>query len=107
MGILSTLSILLGTIVTLIGFWFIAKSDGQNTCKDKPESAGANYVGGIVGVVIGILIIVISLFLRTSVGQSVAEKLATRASSITAPSNTTPFVATDTPITPTASTTTF
>ncbi len=43
----------LGLIAFLIGFFFMAKSEGQKECAEQPATTENNFKGGIAGLVIG------------------------------------------------------
>lgn len=56
--------IILGLISFFTGYFFLGKAQGQNDCKEKPESTDSNYKGGVAAVVIGILFIIIGFIMR-------------------------------------------
>lgn len=57
--------IILGLISFFIGDFFLGKVQGQNDCKEKPETTENNYKGGIAGVVLGIIFILIGCIVRS------------------------------------------
>lgn len=54
-------SMALGLVVLFTGYYFLAKSRGQDECEPKPESRNRNYNGGVAGTVIGAIFIVVGL----------------------------------------------
>lgn len=83
MSIAGTLTIVIGIIVFLIGYWFLGKSSGQNDCKDKPENINSNYGGGIAGIVIGLILMITGLVINMSKGAqptSIPESVVTEES---------------------------
>jgi uncharacterized membrane protein len=56
--------ILLGLISFLTGYFFLGKVQGQNDCKEKPESTEINYKGGVAGVFLGILFVIIGFVIQ-------------------------------------------
>lgn len=54
---------LIGTIVFLIGFFFVAKSEGQGDCTEEPSTLFNNKVGGGFGIAIGGLILLVASIL--------------------------------------------
>jgi uncharacterized membrane protein len=66
MSVVGTSIIVAGILIFLIGHWFLAKSYGQNDCKDKPVTTNANYAGGITGIIIGIILMISGLVMNFS-----------------------------------------
>lgn len=56
--------ITVGVAILFVGYFFLAKSDGQKDCKEKPESTNANFGGGIAGVVLGVVTIIVGFILH-------------------------------------------
>lgn len=67
----------LGFIVFLVGYFFLAQSQGEAACNSKDQDA--HYKGGIAGVVIGIIFMIIGFILKAtgSTGQ-VTQAIRTR-----------------------------
>jgi uncharacterized membrane protein YfcA len=56
--------ILLGAVGLFVGYYFLAKSRGQEECADpKPSDTKRNYIGGVVGAVTGVVFIIVGLVL--------------------------------------------
>lgn len=66
MSFAGTLTITIGIIIFLVGYWFTGKSSGQKECKEKPENTDLNYGGGIAGIVIGLILMIAGLFINLS-----------------------------------------
>lgn len=58
----------LGLIVFLIGYWFLALSNGQKQCGDSTiaSNSSMNMGGGIAGIVIGLIIMILGIILGNS-----------------------------------------
>lgn len=61
------IAIAIGTISFFVGFWFLAKSRGEDECTNNGTDGGkyskANLGGGIAGVVLGLIVLGIGIFL--------------------------------------------
>ena len=60
--------ITLGLIIFLIGYWFLALSNGQKQCKDSviESKSFVNTAGGISGVVIGLVFMILGIVFGNS-----------------------------------------
>ena len=78
MELLPGILILLGLVIFMVGYYYIAKSNGQSECnKDKKEiesSQSANYIGGIVGVVIAIILVIVGFILNSQTAKAAIIK---------------------------------
>ena len=55
-----------GLIVFFVGFWFLAKSRGENECSAGTTGATyarANLGGGITGVILGLIVLGVGIYL--------------------------------------------
>ena len=55
------IAMIVGLIVFFVGFWFLAKSRGENECGGT--YANANYGGGIAGIVLGTIVLGVGIYL--------------------------------------------
>jgi uncharacterized membrane protein len=57
------LMITLGLTIFLIGYWFLALSNGQKECGDSTivSKSSTNMTGGIAGIVIGLIIMILGI----------------------------------------------
>lgn len=55
--------ITIGLIVFLIGYWFLALSNGQKQCGDSAivSKSSTNMGGGIAGIVLGLVIMILGI----------------------------------------------
>lgn len=65
MNLVGYLIVTVGLIVFLIGYWFLALSNGQKQCTNETNSQ-TNMGGGIAGVVIGIIIMLLGIIFGNS-----------------------------------------
>lgn len=58
----------LGLIVFLIGYWFLALSNGQKECTDSTIASKSfmNMGGGIAGIVIGLILMILGIVFGNS-----------------------------------------
>lgn len=65
----------LGLISFFIGYFFLAKSQGENECIDPKVDMikNPNYIGGVVGVVFGLFCLVIGFILMSTGATKTAE----------------------------------
>ena len=68
MNLISSLVIIIGLIVFLIGYWFLALSYGEKECVDPNilTKSSINAIGGIAGIVIGLIIMILGIILAHS-----------------------------------------
>lgn len=64
MNLTGYLMVTVGLIVFLIGYWFLALSNGQKQCSDSAiaSNSSMNMGGGIAGIVIGLIIMILGIF---------------------------------------------
>lgn len=62
----------LGLVVFLIGYWFLAVSNGQKQCGEAKSST--NMGGGIAGIVIGLIIMILGIIFGNSVPVEVSSE---------------------------------
>ena len=78
MELLPGILIILGLVIFMVGYYYIAKSVGQSECsRDKKEIEGsqsANYIGGIVGVVIAVILVIIGFILNSQTAKAAIIK---------------------------------
>jgi uncharacterized protein YacL len=69
MNLTGNIMVSLGLIVFLIGYWFLALSNGQKQCGDSAivAKSSTNMGGGIAGVVIGLIIMILGIIFGHSV----------------------------------------
>ena len=70
MNLVGYLIVTVGLIVFLIGYWFLALSNGQKQCTNDTNHS-TNMGGGIAGVVIGIIIMILGIVFGNSSGVPV------------------------------------
>lgn len=58
--------IFIGVIVFLIGYWFLGKGQGEESCVPPLEKSYYNKNGGIAGIVIGCSFILVGLIINLS-----------------------------------------
>ena len=73
MNLVGYLIVTVGLIVFLVGYWFLALSNGQKQCTNEINYS-TNMGGGIAGVVIGIIIMILGIVFGNSPGAQ-AEAL--------------------------------
>lgn len=64
--------ITIGLIVFLIGYWFLALSNGQKECSSDSAivaKSSTNTAGGIAGVVIGLVFMILGIVFGNSTVQ--------------------------------------
>jgi hypothetical protein len=66
MSLLNNSIIFSGIIILLVGFWYYAKSTGENECNPPAGKASTNSGGGIAGMVIGSALLGYGLYLNLS-----------------------------------------
>ena len=67
MNAIGYLGVFVGLIVFLIGYWFLAESQGQCTGTDTTvANASAAKGGGIAGIVIGMIIMILGIVFGNS-----------------------------------------
>lgn len=71
MNLLGGFIVAFGLIIFLIGYWFLALSNGQKECGDSAivSKSSTNMGGGIAGIVIGIVIMIIGIFMGHAPAQ--------------------------------------
>ena len=83
MQLLPGLLILLGLVIFMIGYYYFAKSNGQNECntvngpvdkKEIEQSQSANYIGGIIGLVIAIILVIVGFILNSQTAKAALIK---------------------------------
>jgi MFS-type transporter involved in bile tolerance (Atg22 family) len=79
MQLLPGLLILLGLVIFMIGYYYFAKSTGQNECstvdkKEIEQSQSANYIGGIIGLVIAIILVIVGFILNSQTAKAALIK---------------------------------
>ena len=62
MSLLGTSLIVVGIIIFLVGYWFVGRSQGEEQCNPRIETA--NKAGGIAGIVIGLIFMLAGLFVN-------------------------------------------
>ena len=55
--------VFVGLVIFLVGYWFLAESQGTVQCTDTTivAKSSTNKVGGIAGIVIGIVIMILGI----------------------------------------------
>lgn len=69
MNLTGNIMVSLGLVVFLIGYWFLALSNGQKQCGDSAivSKSSTNMGGGIAGIVIGLIIMILGIVFGHSV----------------------------------------
>lgn len=66
MSIVGGSLITVGIVIFLVGYWFLGKSQGEESCTPVSDKAKHNKNGGIAGIVFGIIFMVVGLVLNFS-----------------------------------------
>lgn len=66
MSFLGGTLITLGITVFLIGYWFLGKSKGEESCTPPLDTSGVNRGGGIAGIVIGLIFMLVGFIINLS-----------------------------------------
>lgn len=68
MNLTGYLMVTVGLVVFLIGYWFLALSNGQKQCSDSTIASNSsfNMGGGIAGIAIGLIIMILGIIFGNS-----------------------------------------
>jgi general stress protein CsbA len=61
LSIFSYFIIFTGLVSFLIGYWFLAKSKGED--ENSSTSAKNNFIGGLIGIIIGVIFLIYGFIL--------------------------------------------
>lgn len=66
MSLLGGSMITVGIVIFLVGYWFLGKSQGEESCTPPNDKAKHNKGGGIAGIVIGIIFVIVGFIINLS-----------------------------------------